>query len=381
MSTNLNRPQFVVAMLLSAGVAIATFADIIEVPGDFSTIQQAIDAATHGDEIIVGPGEYAERIDLIGKVITVRSQAGPERTIINAGGGGSCVVCVNNEPPQTMIEGFTLTNGTGSPAPFDANTSVGGGLFAYFADPTVIDCIFINNSADLGGGMTIIQSDPLVLDCRFENNVAFFGGGGIVHGNGTAPTLDSCTFIGNSGCLGGAVFNDSGGLPTEAVMIDCVFIANDGCQGGAIYNEPFTDSVIASGCVFEMNTADFGGAIYNFMSANRVENCSFQDNTATTDGGAILNNNALPVIASSEFCGNVPDHIAGDFVDEGGNSFQDACTTPGDLDGDGEVGAPDLLLLLGQWGDCPARGDCPGDLDGDGVTGTSDLLILLGNWT
>ena len=50
----------------------------------------------------------------------------------------------------------------------------------------------------------------------------------------------------------------------------------------------------------------------------------------------------------------------------------------GDLDGDGVVGVPDLLLLLAQWGVCPAQ--CFADIDGDGVVGAPDLLTLLAAW-
>ncbi len=51
-----------------------------------------------------------------------------------------------------------------------------------------------------------------------------------------------------------------------------------------------------------------------------------------------------------------------------------------DLDGDGDVDAADLALLLGNWGPCADPDDCPADLDGDGSVGASDLAILLGNW-
>jgi hypothetical protein len=48
----------------------------------------------------------------------------------------------------------------------------------------------------------------------------------------------------------------------------------------------------------------------------------------------------------------------------------------GDVDGNGSVGAPDLAILLGAWGQ-------PGitDLDDDGTTGASDLALLLGAWS
>jgi hypothetical protein len=54
-----------------------------------------------------------------------------------------------------------------------------------------------------------------------------------------------------------------------------------------------------------------------------------------------------------------------------------APSCPADVDGDGEVGFQDLLLVLAAWGPCPG---CPEDVDGDGEVGFPDLLILLADW-
>ena len=61
-------------------------------------------------------------------------------------------------------------------------------------------------------------------------------------------------------------------------------------------------------------------------------------------------------------------------VDMGADEFR---SCPGDLDGDGFVGAGDLAQLLGVWGECP---NCPADFNGDDMVGPFDLAILLGAW-
>ncbi len=49
---------------------------------------------------------------------------------------------------------------------------------------------------------------------------------------------------------------------------------------------------------------------------------------------------------------------------------------PGDLDGDGVVGAGDLAIVLGSWG-----GPNPAaDLNGDGIVNAGDLALVLGAW-
>jgi hypothetical protein len=69
-------------------------------------------------------------------------------------------------------------------------------------------------------------------------------------------------------------------------------------------------------------------------------------------------------------------------VDLGAYEFQgDAVGCPADLDGDGVVGAGDLAICLGQWGQTSGKTGPPlADLDGDGVVGAGDLAMLLSAW-
>ncbi len=70
---------------------------------------------------------------------------------------------------------------------------------------------------------------------------------------------------------------------------------------------------------------------------------------------------------------------AGDAPDADENGVIDDCeappATPGDLNDDGVVDASDLAMLLAAWGGPDA------DLDDDGVTGASDLAMLLADWS
>ncbi len=73
-------------------------------------------------------------------------------------------------------------------------------------------------------------------------------------------------------------------------------------------------------------------------------------------------------------------NVASDNVSILLNRSNDCNATPGDLDGDGVVGAGDLIILLGDWGSCADCNDCPADLSSDCTVGVTDLIILLGNW-
>ena len=49
---------------------------------------------------------------------------------------------------------------------------------------------------------------------------------------------------------------------------------------------------------------------------------------------------------------------------------------PADLDGNREVGAPDLAVVLSAWDSFGG----PADLNGDGAVGAQDLAVLLSAW-
>ncbi|HLC18049.1 MAG TPA: hypothetical protein VJM57_03435 [Thermodesulfobacteriota bacterium] len=77
---NMGRPQLVfLSMLLILSVPGTDLdAATIRVPGDFGSIQEAVDRAAPGDVVIVEEGEYRENV-VIKKPVDLRGAGGPGR--------------------------------------------------------------------------------------------------------------------------------------------------------------------------------------------------------------------------------------------------------------------------------------------------------------
>ncbi len=141
---------------------------------DFDNIQAAVDAASDGDEIIVMPGTYTSSssyvVNMKGKEVLLRSQEGPQATIVSGQNQRTVFFCGNNEITSTIISGFTITQGEGNQ---------GGGILCLVSSPRVENCHIVNNHAFQGGGIAALGSSSgmgEIIDCVFKNNEAYFGG-------------------------------------------------------------------------------------------------------------------------------------------------------------------------------------------------------------
>ncbi len=140
----------------------------------FATIQDAIWGAEDGDVVTVCPGTYYENIDFKGKPITVRSAAGPGTTIIDGQGLASVVTLENYEPAESILEGFTLTNG------YAEESHHGGGIYVEWGSPTIRYNIIIRNSAPIAGGVYVRNGAAVVHNNIIAWNSAEQAGGGMV---------------------------------------------------------------------------------------------------------------------------------------------------------------------------------------------------------
>ena len=156
---------------------------------------------------------------------------------------------------------------------------------------TVInDCAFTHNTADGVGGAIYNEGyyfpregSVLVDDCVFADNSAGGTGGAICNG-GRHLTVSGCTFTGNSGEAGGAVYTTEQHSAGETSISDCVFVDNEAEEGGAI--AVTLQTAIVSGCEFSGNVADMGGAIFVGEALTEMTDCLFAENRAHIWGGA-----------------------------------------------------------------------------------------------
>jgi len=182
----------------------------------YSSIQSAIDAASDNDVIVVGDGIYVENINFRGKPVVVRSANGPGVTTIDGGASGSVVTFASGENFDSVLEGFTVTNGSGSG---------GGGIYCRQASPTIAGNIIQGNAAEYGAGIhCILYSHPIIVNNIIANNVAEVAGGALEVVWNSFPTLFNNTVYGNHAeHLGGAFWTELWPAP---VIKNSVFWSN-----------------------------------------------------------------------------------------------------------------------------------------------------------
>jgi len=231
----------------------------IYVPDDYSTIQGAIDASSNGDAVVVRPGTYLENIDFVGKMITVQSEQGAAVTTIDGNQAGSVVAFQTGENENSRLDGFTITNGSGT---FYFSFYRGGGTFcAYNCRPTIENNTITGNTADQGGGTyggclennTItentansrgggIDNAEAVKNNVIVDNIAYGRGGGIHLNRG--PGVENCIIAGNMADYGGGICCSSKWFtPT---IEKCTIVGNLASYGGGICTQDAWPSVTSS---------------------------------------------------------------------------------------------------------------------------------------
>lgn len=247
-------------------LTIIMLQSLINIPEDYPTIQQGIDASIMGDTILVQPGTYFENINFNGHNVSVASlflttgdSTYIETTIIDGSNNGNVVIFQNGESPFARLIGFTITHGL---AELFWNYNYGAGIRCTYSDPVILNCLVKENNAlgyGKGGGIFCSYSCAEFRNVIIEDNYANQTGGGIQINNTSHIVLDNVSITNNTSMWGGGlyIYGDSNPELSRVKIINNV--ASN--EGGGIICHVNCNPVLTNLTIFG-NNAPSGGGIF-----------------------------------------------------------------------------------------------------------------------
>jgi len=274
----------------------------------YCVIQDAIDNANNGEELVLAAGTYAGNgnrdLNFGGKAITVRGTDPNDPGVVAA----TVIDCEgtesehhrgfnfhSSENSSSVVSGLTITNGL---------AAMGGGISCENSSPSILSCVITANQAapgligvsdpadargGNGGGIYCLAASPIIHSCTITYNDAGQGGfitggdggdgghGGGLYCESSSPTIENCTFA-----------NNHAGRGMQATGMGT---GGDAGDGGGIYADS-SSSVGIRGCLFANNAAgDGGGSDYGLAKSGG-------------DGGGIYCSSAFATIVNTTLYGN-----------------------------------------------------------------------------
>jgi len=277
---------------------------------------------------------------------------------------GSVVLFDNGENLNSVLDGFTLTNGKGTwfdfgmgywdyvgsgiycsaSSPTILNNRIinniingsfyskGGGIFCDHSSPNItnntitsntayngggISCLFSsspnitnntiskNSALDIGGGIFCMNASPNITGNTINGNTAIFGGGGIgcqCYKSSSSPTITNNDITANFSKGGGGGIDCYSSYPI--IMNNTITGNLASCGGGISYGN--STASITSNIIIGNSASLLGGGIYCDNSAiPSITNNIINGNSASQQGGGIYcDNSVIPSIINNAINGN-----------------------------------------------------------------------------
>ena len=227
---------------------VPSYAAILSVdndgPADYTTIQNAIQAAQDGDIVSVAPGTYYENVYFHGKAITLTSQNPDDpdivaQTIIDGNNWDSVITFAGGEGADSIITGFTITGGSSlygsgiccwQSSPVISKNNImgnrsyenyaeGAGIYCYLSEAVIRSNFIRWNSLEgdmvAGAGISVIESSPIISDNIIANNRTVswdysegiqIGYGGGVYCESSQINLMNNIIFDNESVFGGGIY-------------------------------------------------------------------------------------------------------------------------------------------------------------------------------
>jgi hypothetical protein len=252
-------------------------------PTAATNIQDAVEAANGGDQVLVTNGIYrtggarvggsvTNRVVLV-KPVTLRSVNGPAATIILGNtpslfSTSNFVRCAYLTAGAT-VAGFTLTNGAAFGLSAYVPDQNAGGAWCESTDAIISNCVLTGNSGVLGGA---VYSGTL-NNCTLQANV------GHLYGAAYLSTLNGCILFNNNGsgaerstlnnCL---VVSNTSGAVSFCTLNNCTIVGNSCPPSSPPNTIGAVDVCSATNCIIYYNKGYLGLFTANY-SGGSLNNC------------------------------------------------------------------------------------------------------------
>jgi len=381
--------------------------DLRQDPGaDYTTIQEAVDAALDGDTILVHPGRYSGGSDQVvhvrGKGIRLLGIEGHAGTIIDCEGVRAGIRCEIPSGRELLVQGFTIEDYRGcfSAAGDPPDCSSGILVVADDGSSAVIDSCVVRDGHGFALSMlgrSANDGDPelVVRDSMVIGNVGPSGSGAdwlMSASYSSEIRFESCAFVGNT--AGQMMLS----YRAATEFVDCVFVDNRLVPVTGPYPASFllhdpqasSDVMTVHRCRFVESTgsaclvdgfADFVRITESFAcsSGSAPFVCGDVDDTGIVLSSQCptLDCNRNGVIDVIEILEGTVSDVDKDWI---ADCCQDgtSCVCIGDVNGDGAVSGIDLTYVLAAWGRDATSPEA--DFNLDGLVDGEDLAFLLSVW-
>lgn len=159
----------------------------IEVPGDFVTIQEAIDAVQPGGVVSISPGKYVENLTIT-KSLTLQALDSRLQIPVTIDGSGRMVISSITDAEDIAILGLTIQNGSRDGILANSNAVIANNIIRRNGgsgiEPTGVGHSFTIRQNQLldNGAAGIGFSDTDEVAAVVEDNMIFRNGTGIIIG-------------------------------------------------------------------------------------------------------------------------------------------------------------------------------------------------------
>lgn len=302
----------------------------VEVPGDFETLQEALDQITYSGHIVLKGGLYTTPIVFFQRHAIVEGESSDNPPRFSTAEGTTFFVnlasldlsnvviqdssgiqggAIHMQGSRGTLENLSIVN--------NQATEAGGGLYLQASAPVLINVELAGNEAERGGAIYTFYGRATVESSLLEENLAVYGGA--LYSRVSWNHLEDSRILDNTADQGAGSF----GYQNDESTFLRVEIAHNKTNGeselGAGLMISNSAQTFTSSQIHGHRTARGAGVYMLNDFGSLFENCLFYNNIATDRGGAFYLQYSDPVLLNSAVYDNLATNTgAGMYLDGSG---------------------------------------------------------------